>query len=201
MGHKFVAVYQWCLIWCLQTIVSCFAGPMWWKHNVYSLFLKLMRQHLDKKLTYQSLRCFSVAIYLEESSIKSGRWMLLIKRVVYYGGFAESVFRRVSDYNHDVFNVSWSVRGVIRMLRMIDMLLWVVRCSIRIGIGQGFRLCCNRELELWDVWQILFLIYVVQKAKTLLVRWLYFFGKFGLQVMMSFGMILITLQRALGGQH
>jgi len=138
---------------------------------------------------------------LMESGIKSGRWMPLIKRVIYYEGFSESVFRRVSDYNHDMYNVSGFVRGVIRMLRMIDMLFWVVRWRMRVGNGQGFRLCCNRELELWEVWQILFLIYVVQKAEILLVRWLYFLGKFGLHVMMSFGMMLITLQRALGGQH
>jgi len=27
------------------------------------------------------------------------------------------------------------------------MLLWVVRWRVRVGIGQGIRLCCNRELE------------------------------------------------------
>jgi len=48
---------------------------------------------------------------------------------------------------------------------------------------------------------ILFLIYVVQKAETLLVGWLYFFGKFGLHVMMSFGMTLIIHLRALGRRH
>ena len=74
--------------------------------------------------------------------------MPLIKRVIYYEGFSESVFRRVSDYNHDMYNVSGFVRGVIRMLRMIDMLFWVVRWRMRVGNGQGFRLCCNRELEL-----------------------------------------------------
>jgi hypothetical protein len=84
---------------------------------------------------------------------------------------------------------------------MIDMLLWVVRWRVRAGIGQGFRLCCNHELALHVVWQILFLTYVVPKIETLLVGWLYFFGKFGLHVMTSFGMMLITLQHALGGQH
>jgi len=51
------------------------------------------------------------------------------------------------------------------------------------------------------VWQILFLTYVVQEVETLLVGWLYFFGKFGLHVMISFGMTLIILQQTLGGRH
>ena len=67
MGHKYVATHKWCPIYYLQMIVSCFEGPMWWKHNIYSLFLKLMRKHLDKKLIYQSLRCFSVAIWVGRS--------------------------------------------------------------------------------------------------------------------------------------
>jgi len=45
------------------------------------------------------------------------------------------------------------------------------------------------------------LTYVVPKAETLLVRWLYFFGKFELRAMMSFGMTLIILQQTLEGQH
>jgi len=47
----------------------------------------------------------------------------------------------------------------------------------------------------------LFLTYVVQKAETSLVRWLYFFGKFGLHVMMLFGMKFIIFQQASQGQH
>ena len=44
-----------------------------------------------------------------------------------------------------------------------------VRWRVKVGIGQDFRLCCKRELELRAVWQILFLTYVVQKAETLMV--------------------------------
>jgi hypothetical protein len=84
---------------------------------------------------------------------------------------------------------------------MIGMLLWVVQWRVKIGIGQDFRLCCKRELELRAVLQILFLTYNVQKGETLLVGWLYFFGKFGLHIMMSFGMTLIIHQQALGGWH
>jgi len=65
------------------------------------------------------------------------------------------------NYNHDMYNVRWSVLGVIRLLRMIGMLLWVLRWRVKVSIGQDFQLCGSRELELWAVWQILFLIYVV----------------------------------------
>jgi len=96
---------------------------------------------------------------LKESDIEFGRWISLIKLVICYGSFAESVFRLVFDYNHDMYNVRWYAPGVIRLLRMIGMLLWV-------GIGQNFRLCYNRELKLWAIWKTLFLIYAVQKAET-----------------------------------
>jgi len=45
--------------------------------------------------------------------------------------------------------------------------------------------------------QILFLTYVIQKAETLLVGWLYFFGKFEMHIMMSFERTFIVLQQAL----
>jgi len=90
----------------------------------------------------------------KESGIKSGRWMPLIKLVIYYGGFTKSVFWLISNYNHDMYNVSWSVLGVIWLFKMIGILLWVVRWHVRVDIGQGFRLCCNNELELWAVWPI-----------------------------------------------
>lgn len=138
---------------------------------------------------------------LKESDIESGRWIPLIKHIICYGGFAGGVFWRVSNYNRGMYNVRWSVLGVIRLLGMIGMLLWVVPWRGRVGIWQDFQLCCKRELELRLVWQILFLTYVVQKVETLLVEWLYFFGKYGLHVMMSFGMTLIILQQVLEEQH
>ena len=94
---------------------------------------------------------------LKESDIEFGRWNPLIKHAICYGGFVGGVVRRVFDCNHGMHNVRWYLPSSIRLLRMIDMLLSVVRWGMRVGIGQGFQLCIKRELELRVVWQILFL--------------------------------------------
>jgi len=107
----------------------------------------------------------------------------------------------MEDLQKLCFYASLTTITACTMYGNLGMLLWVVWWPVRIGIEQDFRLCCKGEMERIAVWQILFLTYVVQKAETLLIGWLYFFGKFRLHVMMSFGMMFITLQQALEGLH
>jgi len=81
---------------------------------------------------------------------------------------------------------------------IIVMHLWVVRYS---WYWAGFVTVLQPQVETMSSLADFAFDICRSESRDIVVRWLYFFGKFGLHIMMSFGMTLIILQRALGGQH